>query len=88
MYRYGYFKFVLKNINPVHLLGQNHFCPGQKILLEAKKSFFIEFITNDELFIDVQNFLLRTKNILFETILILYRTKIILSGYMDWALVF
>ena len=86
---------------PVHLLGQNyfcpgqnencpgqnHFCPGQKILSEAKKSFFIQFITNDELFIHVQNFLFRTKNILSETILILSRTKIILSGQMDWALV-
>ena len=87
---------------PVHLLGQNyfcpgqnencpgqnHFCPGQKILSEAKKSFFIQFITNDELFIHVQNFLFRTKNILSETILILSRTKIILSGQMDWALDF
>ena len=65
----------------------NHFCQGQKILSEAKKSFFIQFITNDELFIHVQNFLFRTKNILSETILILSRTKIILSGQMDWALV-
>ena len=85
---------------PVHLIGQNyfcpgqnencpgqnHFCPGQKILSEAKKSFFIQFITNDELFIHVQNFLFRTKNILSETILILSRTKTILSGQMDWAL--
>ena len=95
-------KYVtLRNTNkcPVHLLGQNyfcpgqnencpgqnHFCPGQKILSEAKKSFFIQFITNDELFIHVQNFLFRTKNILSETILILSRTKIILSGQMDWA---
>ena len=29
---------------PVHLLTQNYFCPGQKILSEAKKSFFIQFI--------------------------------------------
>ena len=87
------------NICPVHLLrqnyfcpqqnencpGQNHFCQGQKILSEAKKSFFIQFITNDELFIHVQNILFRTKNTMSETILILSRTKIILSGQMDWA---
>ena len=67
----------LVNLCPVHLLrqnyfcpgpnenfpGQNHFCPGQKILSKAKKSFFIQFITNDELFIHVQNFLFRTKSI-------------------------
>ena len=58
----------------------------KSFLSEAKKSFFIQFITNDELFIHVQNFLFRTKNILSETILILSRTKIILSGQMDWAL--
>ena len=62
-------------------------CPRQKILSEAKMTFFIQLITNDELFIHVQNFWFRTKNILSEKILILSRTKIILSGQMDWALV-
>ena len=84
---------------PIHLSGQNNFCPGQNqnclgqnIFCPEQKILYKKFFISDELyekwlFSFGQKFLSGTKNILSGTKVILSRTKNILFRQMDRALV-